>query len=66
MYRHLDMHVIGQPKAKKVLSVAMYNHYKKINHLITSTKLAMEEKEDEMELDESFYSESMANGNFAV
>ena len=28
----LDDYVIGQDKAKKVLSVAVYNHYKRINH----------------------------------
>ncbi len=28
---HLDDHVIGQDRAKKVLSVAVYNHYKRIN-----------------------------------
>ncbi len=27
----LDEHVIGQEKAKKILSVAVYNHYKRIN-----------------------------------
>ena len=27
----LDNYVIGQPYAKKVLSVAVYNHYKKLN-----------------------------------
>ncbi|MEC7031027.1 MAG: ATP-dependent Clp protease ATP-binding subunit ClpX [Pseudomonadota bacterium] len=27
---HLDKHVIGQDDAKKVLSVAMYNHYKRV------------------------------------
>ena len=27
----LDEYVIGQEKAKKVLSVAVYNHYKRIN-----------------------------------
>ncbi len=27
---HLDKHVIGQDEAKKVLSVAMYNHYKRV------------------------------------
>lgn len=26
----LDDYVIGQPKAKKVLSVAVYNHYKRL------------------------------------
>jgi ATP-dependent Clp protease ATP-binding subunit ClpX len=29
---HLDEHVIGQNQAKKVLSVAVYNHYKRLNH----------------------------------
>lgn len=28
----LDEHIIGQDDAKKVLSVAVYNHYKRINH----------------------------------
>ncbi len=27
----LDQHVIGQERAKKILSVAVYNHYKRIN-----------------------------------
>ncbi|GAV63310.1 AAA_2 domain-containing protein/ClpB_D2-small domain-containing protein [Cephalotus follicularis] len=30
--RRLDEFVIGQERAKKVLSVAVYNHYKRINH----------------------------------
>ncbi|MFW5793144.1 MAG: ATP-dependent Clp protease ATP-binding subunit ClpX [Bacteroidota bacterium] len=30
---HLDQYVIGQDDAKKVLSVAVYNHYKRINNL---------------------------------
>ncbi len=29
---HLDDYIIGQDEAKKVLSVAVYNHYKKVNH----------------------------------
>ena len=28
----LDEHVIGQEKAKRILSVAVYNHYKRIQH----------------------------------
>ena len=28
----LDQYVIGQDRAKKMLSVAVYNHYKRINH----------------------------------
>jgi len=31
---HLDEHVIGQDHAKKVLSVAVYNHYKRVNNPI--------------------------------
>lgn len=30
---YLDEHVIGQDDAKKVLSVAVYNHYKRLSHL---------------------------------
>lgn len=29
--RHLDNHVIGQEAAKKILSVAVYNHYKRLS-----------------------------------
>ncbi|MDT7042613.1 ATP-dependent Clp protease ATP-binding subunit ClpX [Candidatus Nitronereus thalassa] len=28
--RHLDQYIIGQPRAKKILSVAVHNHYKRI------------------------------------
>jgi ATP-dependent Clp protease ATP-binding subunit ClpX len=31
MMTHLDQYVIGQERAKRVLSVAVYNHYKRIN-----------------------------------
>ncbi len=34
---HLDKYIIGQEKAKKVLSVAVFNHYKRIEN-ITNTK----------------------------
>lgn len=30
--KHLDEYVIGQDQAKKVLSVAVYNHYKRVMH----------------------------------
>lgn len=30
--KHLDQYVIGQDEAKKVLSVAVYNHYKRLMH----------------------------------
>src|ERR1700737_3601018 len=31
IYEHLNSYVVGQDRAKKVLSVAVYNHYKRIN-----------------------------------
>ena len=31
--KRLDDHVIGQDRAKKILSVAVYNHYKRLEHL---------------------------------
>lgn len=34
--QHLDNYVIGQEQAKKVLSVAVYNHYKRINYYETN------------------------------
>ncbi len=42
---HLDGYVIGQERAKKVLSVAVHNHYKRLVH--------GEESESEIELDKS-------------
>ncbi len=34
----LDQYVIGQEYAKKILSVAVYNHYRRINHLRNRSK----------------------------
>lgn len=31
IYEYLDRHVVGQEQAKKVLSVAVYNHYKRLS-----------------------------------
>ncbi|XGB39766.1 MAG: ATP-dependent protease ATP-binding subunit ClpX [Cyanobacteria bacterium LVE1205-1] len=31
--KFLDEHVVGQDEAKKILSVAVYNHYKRLTHL---------------------------------
>lgn len=45
--QRLDEYVIGQDDAKKVLSVAVYNHYKRINHS-TSKK-----DKDEVEIEKS-------------
>jgi ATP-dependent Clp protease ATP-binding subunit ClpX len=45
--RHLDRHVIGQEHAKKVLSVAVHNHYKRLtqheNHRMTGRLGSLEE-----------------------
>lgn len=35
---HLDEHIVGQEDAKKVLSVAVYNHYKRLKHNKTEGK----------------------------
>ncbi len=42
----LDEYVIGQDDAKKVLSVAVYNHFKRINHVAQSSN-------NEIEIDKS-------------
>ena len=36
---YLDQHIIGQDSAKKILSVAVYNHYKRINHNVDQKAL---------------------------
>lgn len=38
---YLNRHVIGQELAKKVLSVAVYNHYKRIYHNVPNSSAAM-------------------------
>ncbi len=45
IHQFLDQYVIGQDRAKKLLSVAVYNHYKRINNNIDS--------ENEFELEKS-------------
>lgn len=37
IHAYLDQYVIGQDRAKKLLSVAVYNHYKRINHNLGDT-----------------------------
>lgn len=46
--KKLDEYITGQEDAKKVLSVAVYNHYKRINH-----NLVNKNNDDELELDKS-------------
>ena len=43
IYEYLDRHVIGQHEAKKVLSVGVYNHYKRIFNNISKTQSAQTE-----------------------
>lgn len=40
--QHLDEYVIGQDEAKKVLSVAVYNHYKRINSKVNDNGVELE------------------------
>ena len=42
----LDKYIVGQDKAKKVLSVAVYNHYKRINSELSK-------KDDDVEIEKS-------------
>ena len=43
IHEFLDQYVIGQDRAKKLLSVAVYNHYKRINHnLVADSDLELE------------------------
>ena len=43
----LDNYVIGQDEAKKFLSVAVYNHYKRVNHQLSKSN------DDEMDIEKS-------------
>ena len=40
--QHLDQYVIGQDEAKKVLAVAVYNHYKRLNQKVTADEVEIE------------------------
>ncbi len=50
---YLDSHVIGQDESKKVLSVAVYNHYKRLSLAQTQSKAIGEDSKDEIELQKS-------------
>ena len=45
---HLDEYVIGQDRAKKIISVAVYNHYKRISQMKIGKK-----RDDDVELHKS-------------
>lgn len=50
--KYLDEYVIGQDEAKKVLSVAVYNHYKRLS-VVQDQKSGSGEQEDGIELQKS-------------
>ncbi len=49
----LDQYVIGQEQAKKSLAVAVYNHYKRINYLLTHEGQVNADVVDDVELQKS-------------
>jgi ATP-dependent Clp protease ATP-binding subunit ClpX len=50
--KHLDEYVIGQDEAKKILSVGVYNHYKRLNQP-KPTKKQKNEEVEEVEIEKS-------------
>lgn len=44
----LDDYIVGQDEAKRVLAVAVYNHYKRLNY-----NFGVEDKQDDVELEKS-------------
>lgn len=46
---YLDQHIIGQEDAKKQLAVAVYNHYKRVNHNVANA----ESKNENVEIQKS-------------
>jgi ATP-dependent Clp protease ATP-binding subunit ClpX len=51
--KHLDEYVIGQDEAKKILSVGVYNHYKRLNQPKPTKKQKNEEPTEEIEIEKS-------------
>lgn len=51
--KYLDDHVIGQDEAKKVLSVAVYNHYKRLSFLQNKSTKSASSAEETVELQKS-------------
>lgn len=50
---YLDQYVIGQESAKRILSVAVYNHYKRVIELSKKKGRKGKEKEDDVEIEKS-------------
>ena len=57
----LDKYIVGQDKAKKVLSVAVYNHYKRINALVKTKKTENERAPPENILSMTFFLSSLSD-----
>ncbi|XP_063225023.1 ATP-dependent Clp protease ATP-binding subunit clpX-like, mitochondrial [Bacillus rossius redtenbacheri] len=53
IFEYLNKHVIGQDYAKKVLSVAVYNHYKKIYHNIPQQAQSSNQRQDVAVMEQS-------------
>jgi len=51
--RIMDDYVVGQEKVKRVLSVAVHNHYKRLKHLRTTDTDSYPLLEDDVELEKS-------------
>ena len=50
---HLDEYVIGQDEAKKILSVAVYNHYKRLDQSRKSKNTKKDPTAEEVEIEKS-------------
>ncbi len=53
MKLHLDEYVIGQDEAKKILSVAVYNHYKRLDQSGKSKNTKKNSSAEEVEIEKS-------------
>lgn len=50
IYEFLDKYIVGQEKAKKVISVAVYNHYKRIyNNLMNAPPKAASSQQQQQQ-----------------
>ncbi|MGE9293621.1 ATP-dependent Clp protease ATP-binding subunit ClpX [Ruficoccus sp. ZRK36] len=50
---HLDDYIIGQDHAKKVLSVAVYNHYKRLQSIMNKSEVSLAPEFDDVEIEKS-------------